>query len=142
MKKNKKPNSRKKPNPSFAVIISMEVYPFQLMLSVGQNDEELGAELDKYKGLTEDAIRACQYPSKYVKGRAVMLNNNASVIRLRALPKSNNDYGVLAHEIFHIATFVLDRAGMKLKLGASDEAYAYLIGYLTDKIYEAINEYY
>lgn len=53
------------------------------------------------------------------------------------MPKSVTDYGTLAHEIFHAVTFILTRIGMSLT-NESDEAYAYLIGYLTKEIYKHI----
>ena len=140
--KKQKPKSRKKKEPSFATIISMEVYPFDVILSVNQDDDQLGAELDKYPKLTEEDIRACAYPSEFVHGRAVLFSTGASIIRLRKLPTTSKDYGILAHEIFHIVTFVLERVGMSLDINTSDEAYAYLTGYLTEKIYTAMNKYY
>jgi len=140
--KKQKPKKTKKANPSFAAIISMEVYPFEVMLSVNQDEEQLRAELDKYTTLKESDIQACAYPSDFVQGRAVMFSNNASIIRLRKLPTTSKDYGILAHEIFHIVTFVLERVGLSLDINTSDEAYAYLTGYLTEKIYDAMNKYY
>lgn len=140
--KKQKPKNQKKKDPSFATIISMEVYPFEVMLSVNQDNEQLGAELGKYRKLTNEDIMACAHPSEFVQGRAVMFSNNTSIIRLRKLPTTSKDYGILAHEIFHIVTFVLDRVGMSLDINTSDEAYAYLTGYLTEKIYDAMNKYY
>lgn len=142
MSSKSKKSKKKNPNPSFAVIISMEVYPFEVMISVGQDDDQLGLELDKYSKLKESDIQACAYPSEFVQGRAVLFSTGASIIRLRKLPTTSKDFGVLAHEIFHIVTFVLDRVGMSLNINTSDEVYAYLTGYLTEKIYEAMNGYY
>jgi hypothetical protein len=71
-----------------------------------------------------------------------MFSTNTSILRLRCLPETPEDFGRLAHEVFHIASFVLDRVGMKLKVMASDEAYAYLISYLTEEIYKKINKWY
>lgn len=132
---------KKKKHVSVNFIIPMEVYPFDLMVSIGQDDNQLGRVLDKYN-LTEENIRACAYPSPFVQGRAVMFSTNQSIIRLRHLPSTSEDYGILAHEIFHIVAFVLDRVGIPLDVEKSDEAYAYLVGYLTKKIFEKINKYY
>jgi len=131
-----------KKSPSFSIIIPLAIYPFDVMVSVGQDDEQLGKVLDKVSNLTEDDIRACAYPSPYTKGRAVMFTTNASIIRLRKLPETSEEYGTLAHEIFHIVTFVMDRVGLQLALGVSDEAYSYLVGYLTTEIYKRFNKYY
>lgn len=132
LKKNKK-------NINF--IIPLILYPFDVMISIGQDDNELEKVLNKISNLTEDDIYACKYPSIFVKGRAVMFTTNASIIRLKKLPETSEEYGILAHEIFHIVTFIMNRVGMKLKLLVSDEAYAYLIGYLTTEIYKQINNY-
>lgn len=131
----------KKKKVSTSFVVDMQVYPFQVMVSIGQDDNQLGRVLDKYN-LTEDDIRACAWPSPYTKGRAVLFSTNASIIRLRGLPETSEDYGTLAHEIFHIASFVLDRIGTPLQVNVSDESYAYLIGYLTTEIFKKINKYY
>lgn len=134
--------AKKKKQTNINFIIPLVVYPFDVMISIGQDNEQLGKVLDTMSNLTEEDIRACGYPSEYVKGRAVMFSTNASIIRLRNLPKTPIDFGTLAHEVFHIVTFVMDRVGMKLKLNVSDEAYSYLVGYITEQIYENINKYY
>jgi len=133
--------SKKKTPPSLNFIIPLEVYPFDVMVSIGQSDEQLGAVLDKLDLSVAD-IELCRYASTTAIGRAVMFSTNGSFIRLRHLPSSARDFATLAHEIFHIVTFVMDRIGMKLKLLVSDEAYAYLISYLTEKIYDKINKHY
>lgn len=46
--------------------------------------------------------------------------------------------GCLVHEIFHCTEFILSRAGIKLSK-KSDEAYAYLMGYITENIFNTIN---
>lgn len=123
-------------------IVPMVIYPFDLMVSIGQSDVQLGKCLDRYDGITEEDINMVRYPSDRAQGRACMFSTNQSVLRLRKLPESSYEYGVMAHEIFHIATFVMDRIGMKLVIMESDEAYAYLVGYITEQIYSRINRYY
>ena len=49
------------------------------------------------------------------------------------LPKDIKGLSILAHEIFHIANFTLEKAGINLT-SDSDEAYSYLIEFLTKKI--------
>lgn len=62
-----------------------------------------------------------------------MIPSNLSIIRIKV--KDKIPHSVIAHEVFHITTFIMERIGMELIVMKSDEAYAYLIGYLTDKIY-------
>ncbi len=123
-------------------IIKMDIYPFDIMISIAQTDSQLGRLLDKYHLSVED-ILLCKYTNDNCVARAAMFNtNNASIIRLRHLPKTPEDYGTLAHEVFHAATFIMDRIGVELKVLVSDEAYAYLIGFITRSIYKEINQHY
>ena len=46
--------------------------------------------------------------------------------------------GCLVHEIFHCTEFILSKVGIKLS-NKSDEAYAYLIGYITENIFNHLN---
>lgn len=110
-------------------IIPLEVYPFDVMVSIGQTDAELKKSLERKSVEWEDKM--C------LKGNGLFYMNsqNQSIIRVRFIPVNPVDYGVLQHEIFHAVTFILDRIGMKFMLLKSDEAYAYLVGYLTEQIY-------
>lgn len=122
-------------------IIRMDVYPFDIMVSIAQTDNQLGSVLDKYP-LTQQDIRSCQYSRPTSPACAALFSTNASIIRMRKLPRTPEDYGSLAHEVFHVVSFIMDRVGMKLKIMVSDEAYAYLIGFVTKSIYQELNKYY
>lgn len=126
---------------SINFIVPLVLYPFHVMVSIGQSDDELGPVLDKYP-LTEDDIRNCAYTSENAKGRYCRFSTNGSFIRIRNLPVTSEDYGILAHEIFHVVAGLMDLIGMKLRIMTSDEAYAYCIQYLTQEIYKKINKYY
>jgi hypothetical protein len=102
------------------------------MVSIGQSDEQLKKSLKPYGIEWSDSMKCSGM------GRSVMLDTNQSLIRLYNYPENNLDMGTLQHEIFHCVTFIMDRIGMKFKLMQSDEAYAYLIGYLTKEIYDRL----
>jgi hypothetical protein len=85
----------------------------------------------------EDYILFNLQSYKTKKARTVLLSNNAVCIRLKQFDHTPNCHGTLAHEIFHAIEFVFYNVGIKLRR-SSDEAYAYCIGYLTEKIYEAL----
>jgi hypothetical protein len=113
-------------------IIKLNPYPYDVMVSFNQTDKQLQQYLKKYNCEWHDLMKF------EGSGRFYINSNNQSLIRIANYPKSNEDFGTLQHEIFHCVTYVLDRIGMKLKLHNSDEAYAYLIGYLTTEIYKNI----
>ena len=122
---------------SMNFIVPFGTYPFDLMVSIGQDDDQLGKVLDRYD-LTEDDIRDCQYTSPTCQGRYVLFSTNGSFIRLRKVPKTAYDYGILSHEIFHVVAGFMQRIGAKLKVGTSDELYAYLIQHITEQIYKRL----
>jgi len=59
------------------------------------------------------------------------------IIWLPHIPCSYGDFDSLAHEIFHAANNTLESRGFKLSTD-SHEAWAYLTGYMTGKIYEKL----
>lgn len=113
-------------------IVPLVVYPFDVMVSFGQTDDELKKSLSKVGGEWDDTMECIG------EGRFCMNGKNQSLIRLKNYPTTCEQYGSLQHEIFHAVTRILDRTGLKFKLFISDEAYSYLIGYLTTEIYKKI----
>lgn len=118
-------------------IIPLVVYTFDVMVSIAQTDEEIKGVLKKHLPADiHDELHLAEFKNGS-QGRAVMFSNGATLIRIRHQVKYASVRGVLAHEIFHVAEFIMDRIGIKHSLECS-EAYAYLIGYLTEEIYKQI----
>jgi hypothetical protein len=118
-------------------IIPLQIYPFDIMVSIDEKDEVLRNRLAKYGSTKEDCDELMNL-SDTVRGRAVMLPSNQTVIRLKTLPKKYDMMSVVSHEVFHATAFILDKIGMKMELFISDEAYAYMIGFLTTEIYKKL----
>ena len=127
MKATKKPLRRR----SLNAVIPLVIYPFDLMVSLGQTDEQLKASLKKYGIKWQDSL-TLDCPAHYVR-----LERNQPVIRMANYPITVTDYGVLQHEIFHAADQTLRYMGFKLT-NDSDEAYAYLIEYITREVYKKL----
>jgi hypothetical protein len=113
-------------------IIPLIVYPFDVMISLGQSDQELKKSISKFSIEWDENMKCVG------AGRFILLPTNQSIIRLSDYPETCEHYGALQHEIFHCVTMVLDRIGMKFIPLKSDEAYSYLIGYLTTEVYKRI----
>lgn len=131
----------KKSAPVINFIISFEIYPFDLMVSIGQTDEELTAALAEH-GVTAHVPALIGYgincPAKY----AFWNKESTFLLRIHELPTTSKMFGALAHEICHIVSWALETLGFKLKCSSSGEAYAYLTGWITEKIYKQLNEHY
>lgn len=112
-------------------IVSYQVYPFDLMVSIGETDEKLKAKLTS-KGLPwhEDLSL-----DEMKDGCCCMYEGNQTLLRLRKKPATAYEYGVLMHEIFHCVDLLMKTIGVKLT-DDSNEAYAYLTGYITEQIYK------
>ena len=106
------------------------------MVSIGETDRKFNKAIDRYD-IEKDEVLSNFNKYPLTKARTVMFDGNQTMIRMRNYPESAKDRGLLSHEIFHAVDFILDRIGMKL-IQESCEAYAYLIDYITRKIYEHI----
>lgn len=120
---------------SINFIIPLVVYPFDVMVSISESDESLFAKLKKM-GVDISDTNLHVY-SDTQRGRTILFKGNQSLIRMYELRDTPDWYGHLAHEIFHAVEFIMERIGAKLT-AESDEAYAYLVGYLTKEIHKKI----
>ena len=126
----------KKKHKSFHFVMPLGVYPFDVIVSIGQSDKELFKVFTKSnKPFDKEDFEAALYTGNTCQARAVMFSNNVSLLRLRKLPETAEDFGHVAHEIFHTVTFVMYKIGCILDIGKSDEAYAYLIQYITENFF-------
>jgi len=118
-------------------IIKLQIYPFDVMVSIEETDEILSKRLKKY-GNTEEEISDLMNLKETTNARCIMLPSNQTVIRLKLQPKKYDMMGIVTHETFHATVFILTRIGMKLEQLVSCEAYAYLQQYLTEQIFRKL----
>lgn len=118
---------------SLNFIIPLVVYPFDVMVSIAQSDKELHKMLKKYK-LHDEPEHLWQFNNNTAVGRFCMFSNNGTLIRMRHYPKYPDELGTLTHEVFHAVMHIFNVIGMKWS-PKTDEAYAYLVGYLMKEIY-------
>lgn len=121
---------------SYYFIIPLHVYPFDIMVSVNEDDNLLKQRLLD-NGNTEEEIDNVLPMRKTARGRTFTLLTNQTVIRL--VDDGSDLSGVIAHESFHATTFILERVGVSFDLNISDEAYSYLLQYIVEKITETLN---
>lgn len=116
-------------------IIPLIVYPFDLMVSINQSNDDIEKSL-KAKNVDYTDVNV-RNESSTRRGRTIIFKGNQTLIRLFDFEKTPECYGYLAHEVFHAVEFVMERVGMKLCF-KSNEAYAYLVGYITTEIYKKL----
>lgn len=109
------------------------------MISLGETNEELEKSLRR-KGIKKDEDDLWKMEGITWRGRTCRFQTGATLIRTRNFPDSSMDYGCLQHEIFHAVTYIMDSIGQPLSVGVSDEAYAYLIGHVTEQTMRKIGD--
>jgi len=119
-------------------IINIPIYNRDVMVSLGETDEILIKKLIKC-GIPKNDAELCKFKSPKNIGRAICFAGGESLIRLRIIPRSEHEFGILHHELFHVVHFIMNNIGMPLT-DESVEAYTYLIQFLTTKIYANIND--
>lgn len=119
-------------------VISIGIYNIDILFVVSSKQEleqALKKHLDKEEA--EDAYNVMiKDIGDNTLGRSASLNSGQIVLYV----KNADDKGTIAHEIFHIACYIMERAGISL-CHESDEAYAYLIGYITNKVNDILDSF-
>lgn len=119
-------------------IIPLVVYPFDVMISVGESDKQVRSAVRKRLHADDFTVfDGDPHLFHMVNGCHARTVHNPfggqTVIRFESEP----DHGIVAHEIFHAVNYVLTRVGITLSQD-SDEAYAYLLHYVVSQYYEKV----
>lgn len=122
---------------AYSKIISVEVYCRDILFHFG-DVHSFKKALRKYhtQEQTEAIIESADIANGTM-GRCICdQQNQVFVVWLPSLPQSVEDMQFLSHEIFHAVCAIMTGIGVHLS-DDSEEAYAYLTGYITRKVLEA-----
>ena len=115
-------------------VFETDIFPFRFCI----------AEYKEYKGVKEtfvdwdgDEIMFSEGAMGFV-ARA-KFKDSGKICSLIVINKREANMGTVAHEAFHSAENVLENIGIFHNSGSS-EVYAYVIGFIAQKIYETIWE--
>lgn len=125
-------------------IIPLIIYPFDVMISINENyDQFADAVMKRWdREILNDFKKREAMLRKGGLGVTALLtseSHRACMIKIGEFTKDPQSHGTLAHEIFHAVEFVLRICGMKVS-STSHEAYAYLVGYITEKVLDLIQD--
>lgn len=115
----------------------IELYKTHIVVSLGETDQEIQARMTK-NATSQELKELILGPTSMAY--CYHFDDRSELIRFRDYPVTNDHFAALAHEISHAANSILDQAGLKLS-GNSEEAWCYLIEFITSKIYEQINPF-
>jgi hypothetical protein len=106
------------------------------MFSLGETDDELAKPL--YRWCTKEYIKQI-FSKELTKGRCIRFRSGHVLIRLRSYPVNPSDHDALQHEIFHAVSLTLRNLGLLLS-DDSEEAFAYLTGYVTRQVHKRLEK--
>jgi hypothetical protein len=116
-------------------IVKGEIYPFDILVSFGDSEKKLRKELSKI--LPDETAVSELFIDPLGAGRTMIFSTGQTLLWLKEKPTDINGLATLNHEIFHCVCFILERIGVTFSAD-SDEAYAYFIQHLTNKMYSEI----
>jgi len=118
--------------------IDLHIYPFNVMFSIGETDAELKEQLDGIAECLTIPTLLQDLSLEKSGGMCYCLPKGSTIIRLKANDGSAKWMSTLTHEIFHAVYYTMAFIGCKLG-EKSEEAYAYLIGYITEQFWNELN---
>lgn len=125
-------------------ILQIGHYPFDLMISFHESDDQFINSLKQYgiKDIDDPSVRLVieMEKSGEAAGRYLMLKGRQSVIRLTRYPQKGRaaDMALLNHEILHTVHFFCVEVLHAPLNEDTAEVYAYLFQHLTEEIYKYI----
>lgn len=113
--------------------ILLHIYPYTIQFTYGLNYKKykkqikkLGFKLNHDKEFFNDSIGLCSIYGSNI------------VIHLAEKPKEIKDLTYINHEVLHAVEYIMSRIGMSFDRH-TDEAYCYLLEYITKEIYTYLN---
>lgn len=126
-------------------VIDLELYNANILVSIEQDAEDVVLALVEHgviSSLESPSLKMYMEPFMDMKStnlaRTAMYENGVIAIRLTHFDKNDiEDMATLVHELSHVCMYTFDRIGMPHN-SDTDEAYGYLIGFLTKKFFENV----
>lgn len=120
--------------------IKNPIYPFSLIVSLGESDVDFLNLIESYEDLDLDNEELSLEQNGWDCGITVLQpRDNKIVLRTNFIPKTPEQIGDLSHEIFHAAQFIFESLRI-LITEETQEPFAYLIGFYTKEIFKLIEE--
>lgn len=122
-------------------IIPIDIYNTDVMVHFGSQDT-LKEELSLVYGL-EGALSILKGMDidETAIGRTVLTNTGTIILWMLDIPKTSKEKGTMVHEIFHATCLLMNKIDVPPS-SDNEEAYAYLIGYITSKVEDLLTSAY
>jgi hypothetical protein len=109
--------------------ITLDIYKIDILVAINYSDRKLLKAFDPNMKKEEFDEHYDGFKEPTVRARWCVSNGGWHVLRFKEVPSP----GELAHECFHAVSYILRNISINLN-DTSEEAYAYLLEYLIEKI--------
>jgi len=116
-------------------IVRCDVYPVDIMFYFEKEKSVVIKKLSDY--LDSEDLEYLESASFESRGKAVLFKEPKVLIWMPEKPNCMITLSTVAHEIFHATCMILERIGIKYG-DDSDEAYAYLLQFITREAYSQL----
>lgn len=124
----------------FNFTIEIPIYKQDLAFVFCKGSKGIVKYLDGYLTEEDKKFIMDQDYNTTIKGKFLSGGtSNLKIIWMPKAPETHAEYGYLAHEIFHAVSYIAYYVGIGF-CDESEEAIAYLIGYITEKALENIEK--
>lgn len=113
-------------------IIKLTPYPFDILVSIGQKERALKKVLNEYGIEYSDP----DFYTSCCRARTQNIETGQTIMRFKEIDFESDGHGLIAHEVFHAVEFLFLKIKMPHSVKYTSEAYAYLIGHVTEHIYK------
>lgn len=113
------------------LILDVELFCANVLFSFGNTAEDLQKRVYETYPDWNLKLGKKEFDGIHIQRK----QSSAFIVAVMFWPSTAYHYSVLQHELFHLTFAILDRVGMKLSYD-SEEAFAYLHSYITQKVYE------
>lgn len=119
-------------------LINVDVYDASILLVTGESDKAVLKWVKKNTNIHindhfKNLIKMYGHGRTCIAGSFVMM-------RIEAFKNTPSNHATLAHEAFHAAEFILDRAGVQYHIDHSSESYAYMVSHIVKESLNAMNK--
>lgn len=115
--------------------IPVDIYRRSILVCINESNEEVKRILLESDYSEEKSNEVSEYWPDGIGAFTHVFDSRNCFMRFKILNVDPKFHDQVAHEIFHCAAAILDHMGIKLG-SKPEEAYAYLIGYITRQFYE------
>ncbi|MGN1156787.1 MAG: hypothetical protein ACI4TK_11465 [Agathobacter sp.] len=122
------------------LVIPIDIYDTDVLVFFGDFESFLSVLKEKLEDI--DYIKAKEIigvVDRITTGRTCLLESGQVTVWLPSIPESSKERGGMQHELFHATSFIMEKIGVS-HVSESDEAYAYLIGYISTKVDEFLTK--